>query len=130
MSDTAEPIARAFHETYERLAPDHGYKTREASAKPWEEVPESNRNLMVAVVGELLETGVIENYDPQAADTISRQEVTTYLDECIRFWRGVRDGTVEPAGPLTVEEGKVKAPQYIDAMQSVRVSLLGTQLPS
>lgn len=59
MIDTAEAIAKAFHETYERLAPDHGYETREASAKPWKEVPEDNRNLMIAVVEELLDTGII-----------------------------------------------------------------------
>jgi hypothetical protein len=44
-----EDLARAFHETYERLAPKFGYKTRESSAKPWVEVPETNRNLMIAV---------------------------------------------------------------------------------
>jgi hypothetical protein len=55
----AELIARRFHESYERLAPSHGYETREASAKPWEDVPEQNRKLMVAVVRELLDAGVI-----------------------------------------------------------------------
>ncbi len=50
---TPEDIARAFHEVYERLAPDFGYKTREESAKPWEEVPEQNKALMTAVVTEL-----------------------------------------------------------------------------
>jgi hypothetical protein len=44
-----EDLARAFHETYERLAPKFGYRTREPSAKPWVEVPETNRNLMIAV---------------------------------------------------------------------------------
>lgn len=52
----AEEIARLFHETYERLAPDFGYETREASAKPWGEVPENNRKLMIAVAGEVLAT--------------------------------------------------------------------------
>jgi hypothetical protein len=56
---TAGQIAQAFHETYERLAPDFGYKTREASAKPWAEVPEQNKQLMVAVVQALLDAGVI-----------------------------------------------------------------------
>jgi hypothetical protein len=56
---TAEQIAQAFHETYERLAPDFGYQTREASAKPWADVPEQNKQLMVAVVQTLLDTGVI-----------------------------------------------------------------------
>lgn len=54
-----EQIAKAFHDSYERLAPEHNYETRKASAKPWEEVPEDNRNLMIAVVTELLNTGVI-----------------------------------------------------------------------
>jgi hypothetical protein len=48
-----EAIARAFHEAYERLAPNHGYETRKASAKPWEEVPEANRRLMIAVAAEV-----------------------------------------------------------------------------
>lgn len=46
----AEDIARRFHETYERLAPDFGYETRSESAVPWEDVPERNRLLMQAVV--------------------------------------------------------------------------------
>jgi len=45
---TNEEMAKSFHEAYERLAPEFGYKTREASAVPWERVPESNRRLMVA----------------------------------------------------------------------------------
>lgn len=56
---SAENVAEAFHEAYERLAPDHGYETREASAVAWEDVPEQNRGLMVAVISELFERGVI-----------------------------------------------------------------------
>lgn len=48
-----EDIARMFHEAYERLAPSFGYETRKASAVPWEDVPEPNRSLMVAVAGEV-----------------------------------------------------------------------------
>lgn len=50
---TPESLARLFHETYERLAPSFGYETREASAVPWEDVPEPNKSLMVAVAGEV-----------------------------------------------------------------------------
>jgi hypothetical protein len=50
-----EALARLFHETYERLAPEHGYETREASAKPWEQVPDNNRALMIAVCRHILE---------------------------------------------------------------------------
>lgn len=55
----AEGIARAFHQTYETLAPSFGYATRKASAVPWEQVPDANKNLMIAVVRSLLEAGVI-----------------------------------------------------------------------
>lgn len=51
----AENLARRFHETYERLAPQFGYETRKDSAVPWSEVPERNRALMVAVCGEVLD---------------------------------------------------------------------------
>ncbi len=47
--DDAELLAKKFHETYERLAPDFGYKTRESSAVKWGDVPEKNKKLMVAV---------------------------------------------------------------------------------
>ncbi|MGW4129483.1 hypothetical protein [Amycolatopsis japonica] len=59
MSDAqAEALARQFHEAYERLAPSFGYKTREASAVPWDQVPEQNRALMVAVAAEILKQGI------------------------------------------------------------------------
>lgn len=55
----AEMIAGLFHATYETLAPDHGYKTREASAVDWESVPENNKALMIATVQHLLDMGTI-----------------------------------------------------------------------
>lgn len=51
---TPEQLAQKFHETYERLAPSHGYKTRKESAKPWSEVPENNKSLMIAVCAEII----------------------------------------------------------------------------
>lgn len=55
-----DAIARAFHENYERLAPQHGYETREASAVPWLEVPQANKTLMRSVVRSLLLDSKIE----------------------------------------------------------------------
>lgn len=52
-------IASAFHEAYERLAPRYGYKTRDASAVPWADVPDANKRLMRAVARDLLDKGVI-----------------------------------------------------------------------
>ena len=55
----AERVAAAFHAAYEQLAPEHGYKTREASAVPWTDVPEQNRTLMTATVMHLMQRGII-----------------------------------------------------------------------
>lgn len=52
--DEADALAKRFHETYERLAPDFGYETRKDSAVPWENVPEKNKALMRAVCAELI----------------------------------------------------------------------------
>jgi hypothetical protein len=46
---SAEDLAKRFHYTYEALAPQFNYETRKASAKRWEEIPENNRQLMIAV---------------------------------------------------------------------------------
>ncbi len=53
----SEALAKLFHETYERLAPDYGYATRPETARSWEEIPEDspNKRLMMAVAGEVLE---------------------------------------------------------------------------
>lgn len=61
LPDPVQPdfIAQNFHESYERLAPAFGYKTREASAVPWDQVPSDNKHLMIRVIEELLERGVI-----------------------------------------------------------------------
>ncbi|MFJ8929235.1 hypothetical protein ACIRLA_21920 [Streptomyces sp. NPDC102364] len=61
--DAAEAIARRFHEAYEDLAPSHGYETREESRKPWSDVPDNNKNLMIAVVAQLLAVGVVRPGD-------------------------------------------------------------------
>ena len=62
----AERIARAFHETYETLAPHVGYRTRSASAVPWDDVPERNRRLMISTVASLLADGIIAEGSPDA----------------------------------------------------------------
>ena len=59
IANNVEKIAQAFHESYERLAPDFGYKTREASAVPWEDVPIDNKSLMMSVVVDLIARGII-----------------------------------------------------------------------
>ena len=56
----AEYIAKEFHITYERLAPSFDWETQESSRVAWEDLPASNRDLMIATVAELLKEGVIK----------------------------------------------------------------------
>jgi hypothetical protein len=60
----AEELAKFFHDTYERLAPQYQYKTREDSAVPWEDVPADNKALMIATAGEVLRK---LNVEPEGA---------------------------------------------------------------
>ena len=51
--ESPEDMAKKFHETYERLAPEFGYATKKDSAVHWDYVPKENKNLMIAVCKEL-----------------------------------------------------------------------------
>lgn len=51
-----EQVARAFHDTYEQLAPHYGYTTRKESAVPWDQLPDNLRALMTRTVSYLVET--------------------------------------------------------------------------
>jgi hypothetical protein len=81
---TAEELAQQFHEAYERLAPSFGYETREASAKPWAEVPEQNRALMRAVVAEVMIPAL------EAAER-ERDDAQALLADCQRGRRVAQD---------------------------------------
>jgi len=48
-------LARLFHETYEKLAPEYDYKTRKRSAVPWGQVPSNNKRLMIAVCERIID---------------------------------------------------------------------------
>lgn len=50
-----EQLAQRFHEIYEELAPHFGYETRRESAVQWDDVPEPNKSLMIAVCEQILE---------------------------------------------------------------------------
>ncbi len=49
-----EALAKFFHDTYERLAPEYCYQTRASSAVSWPEVPANNKQLMIAVCREVV----------------------------------------------------------------------------
>jgi hypothetical protein len=56
-SSPAAALAVKFHDAYERLAPEHGYTTREETRQFNAETP--NGKLMVAVCKDLIANGVI-----------------------------------------------------------------------
>jgi hypothetical protein len=58
--ESSESIAREFHITYERYAPQHGWDTQKRSRVMWDDLPDENKSLMIAVVKKLLIDGVIE----------------------------------------------------------------------
>lgn len=55
----SEELARRFHEVYERLAPSHGYKTREETRDFDPKSP--NGKLMIRVCGEVCGEQQAEN---------------------------------------------------------------------
>lgn len=65
----AETLARLFHETYEELAPSHGWETQERSRKVWEEVPAENKSLMIAVAERVLDALSPSSPDTRGAQT-------------------------------------------------------------
>ncbi len=70
-SPTGEQLAKLFHATYERLAPEYGYKTRKESAKPWDEVPDQNKRLMIATCEHVL--SILR--EPRLEDVLARKRV-------------------------------------------------------
>ena len=53
-SSAPEDIARRFHDAYEHFAPQFGYTTRPESRKAWDKIPQNLRDLMIAVVRNVL----------------------------------------------------------------------------
>lgn len=106
----AEEVAKSFHEAYERLAPSFGYKTRDESAVPWEQVPEQNKMLMIAVAEEV------------SKGMITVQSLFDQLEE----WGGaiatiaVRDGEDRAIRAVVAVEGIPEAEDILAAVERVQ----------
>lgn len=53
--DLIEGCCEAMHDAYERAAVIAGWKTQEASRKPWADVPEANKQTMRYAVASLID---------------------------------------------------------------------------
>ena len=90
MTPNPETVARYFHEAYERLAPSFGYETRQDTAVPWDDVPEPNRSLMVAVAALVLarivgaERVTLGGHDAQKHRDADSIAFVAGCDECER----------------------------------------------
>ena len=71
-----ESVAKLFHETYERLAPVYNYETRQETRVSWEEVPERNKRLMIAVAAEVLATLFAPDAVPSAVSKVADADVS------------------------------------------------------
>jgi HK97 family phage portal protein len=71
---TPEQLAHFFHDTYEKLAPDFRYQTRKSSAVAWKDVPENNKNLMIAVAGEVLKKLDKESHAQETTQSPAHQQ--------------------------------------------------------
>jgi hypothetical protein len=116
-----EQLARLFHEKYEELAPNFGYKTRQETSVPWEQIPEGspNKRLMIAVASEIIHQWpqpehlclslytaitlyprVIANGTSEESIVVERfivrmPEMPTFLNACAFAFIVIRDGEVQ-----------------------------------
>ena len=82
--ELAEQIAMRFHFWYESLAPKYDYATRKESHVEWDQVPENNRSLMVAVARQVADEFAIcetEEAVDTTPNTVSTQCPHWELDE-------------------------------------------------
>ena len=70
----------------------------------------------------LTEEGWLYLQQPTNTVPFQKEDVTSYLDSCVNHWRTLRDTTNDP-------QQKHDAVIYIDAFQSVRISLTGKLCP-
>lgn len=77
-----ENLARLFHETYESLAPFHGYKTRKDSAVSWDEVPAANKALMIATADTVARALLAEDGAAKVCPNCGRTIRTETCEAC------------------------------------------------
>jgi hypothetical protein len=135
--ETPEQLAQLFHETYERLAPSHGYETREASAKPWADVPESNKALMIATCREVLTALLDDDMDDGwrivtrlaaslRAEATARQQLEAEIDrmrETLMFEQET-SARIDDSRQLAEQE---RDAQYDQAVEATQRALLAEQ---
>jgi hypothetical protein len=88
-----EELAKMFHETYERLAPAFGWKTKKGCNVSFEQLPERNKALMVATCQTILaalqeqnNTAVALLNELSVSERFGRSVVSDKAYEIIKRW--------------------------------------------
>ena len=71
----SEQLAKKFHDTYERLSIEYGWKTQEQCQVNFADLPKENRELMIAVVSEVC-SDLLK--DSERLDKLLKQECRHY----------------------------------------------------
>lgn len=115
---TPEQLARRFHELYETMAPEFGYETRKESAVAWEDVPEKNRNLMVAVAAKVLD----ELQHPEYPDFLNPEPLTDFQEQARQGQIRRRDSLIEGASSSLISMTLLKRLMLVLSMGLVLMS--------
>lgn len=91
-----EDVARQFHDTYERLAPDYAWETQVRSRVEWADLPNENRGLMLAVVEEVVGPILAERQELRRALLELQGKTSVSVTEDGWF---ADQGNYEDAGP-------------------------------
>lgn len=85
----AEELANFFHDNYEALAPKFNYQTQAESAVPWQQVPENNRQLMIAVCSKVLD---LLDSEVELLRTDAQAQLTRQVNPADQsYWQGKLD---------------------------------------
>ena len=56
--EEVDSLARMFHDSYERIAKEVGWKTQESCKVEFDDLPEENKQVMLRTVGEVVDNGI------------------------------------------------------------------------
>jgi hypothetical protein len=93
---SAEQLAEFFHETYERLAPEHNWETQFVSRKPWRTLPANNKRLMIATAAAVLRwlaarPGAIDGRQPVSPTRLAARLAALICEWIDHYGGGVED---------------------------------------
>lgn len=97
----AEKLARLFYGTYERLAPEHGFQGGEEETVPWDELPDDEKALTIAVAEVVLKRIQVTVYARLVEEQIADRMPEIERELRTQFAEELHGQARAHAGPLT-----------------------------